>query len=169
MKTREKLLVHVIMKLLNLPLYSDIKRGYLYNKIFSNLHFEDNVYLRKNIVFYGRGELKIGENSFINEETFLDISSNLIIGKNVNIGMRAIILTSTHKIGKDRRCGKVIRETTIIEDNVWIGAGALIYPGVKIAKGSIIAAGEVVYEDVEENVILKRGKQIKIDEKRLND
>ena len=168
MKTREKLLVYFIMRFLNLPIFSDIKRGYLYNKIFNNLEFEENVYLRKNITFYGKGKLKIGKNSFINEEVFLDISSNLIIGKNVNIGMKSIILTSTHKIGKERRCGKILRKTTIIEDNVWIGAGALIYPGVKIKRGSIIAAGEIVYEDVEENIILKRGKRIKINEEALN-
>ncbi len=167
MKTREKLLTYTIMKILNLPIFSDTKRGKLYNKIFSNLYFEENVYLRKNIVFYGRGKLKIGKNSFINEETFLDISSNLSIGKNVNIGMRTIILTSTHKIGKERRCGKIIRKTTIIGDNVWIGAGALIYPGVKIEKGSIIAAGEVVYEDIPENTILKNRKLTKINEMRL--
>ena len=50
---------------------------------------------------------------------------------------------------------------------MWIGAGVIIFPGVTIGKGSVISAGETVYESVPENVLLKQGKIIKIDEEKL--
>ncbi len=161
MKTRDKVLVYFIFKITNLFIFDDKKRASLLNKIFSNLTILDNSKIRKNITFYGKGEFFLGKNSFINEECFLDISSKLIIKSNVAIGMRTTILTSTHKIEKIR-CGQIKRKTTIIEDNVWIGANVVIYPGVIVGKGSVISAGEIVDNNVPENVVLKKGVYIPI-------
>ena len=161
MKTRDKSLVKIIFSILNIFISNDKKRAIFLNKIFSNLNISDNVYIRKNVTFYGKGDLTIGQNSFINEECFLDISSKLIIKSYVSIGMRTVILTSTHKIEKIR-CGKVKRKITIIEDNVWIGANVLIYPGITIGKGSVISAGEIIDINIPENVLVKNGEHIPI-------
>jgi acetyltransferase-like isoleucine patch superfamily enzyme len=161
MKTREKIMVFMIFKYSNILINNDKNRAIFLNKIFSNLHIQPDVCIRKNITYYGSGELFIGKNSFINEECFLDISSKLIIKSNVAIGMRTVILTSTHKI-EEIRCGKVKRKVTRIEDNVWIGANVTIYPGINIGSGCVISAGEVVDIDVPNNMILKKGKLIPV-------
>lgn len=119
---------------------------------------------RNNIEFYSGGKnsgrLYIGKHTFINNSCFIDYSSEVVIGDDVAIGMKVVILSSTHSMGNEKRCGKVKNKKTIIEDGCWIGANATIYPGVKVFRGSVIAAGEVVYENVPENTLLKNGKLV---------
>ena len=166
MRTRERIIVSFVMFIINLPLFSDKQRGYFFNKIFKNLIFDDNVFIRRNVTLYGKNELIIGKNSFINEECFVDLSSKIVIGDDVAIGMRTIILSSSHEIGR-RRCGIAKRKITKIENNVWIGAGVIIHPGVCIGEGSVISAGEVIRTNIPKNVILKNGNITKIDESRF--
>ena len=106
MKTREKFIVVLIFKLINFFISDHKFRAKILNKIFSNFTFSDNISIRKNVTFYGKGNLIIGNDTFINEECFLDFSSELIIGNYVAIGMRTMILSSTHYIEK-KRCGKI--------------------------------------------------------------
>ena len=113
--------------------------------------------LRKGITIYGNGCLFIGNGTLVNEECFLDRSGELLIENNIAIGMRTTILTSTHKIGNDQRCGEVKRKKTIIKKNSWIGSNVLICPGITIGEGCVIAAGEIVNKDVPENMIFKNG------------
>lgn len=166
MQTREKIIVIVIFKFINFFISNHKKRAILLNKIFSNFNFSNNVNIRRNVTFYGKGSLIIGENSFINEECFLDLSSKIIIGNDVALGMRTMVLSSSHNIGI-KRCGEIKRKCTVIKNNVWIGAGVTIYPGIIIGEGSIISAGEIVDVNVPDNVILKQGKFIKLDESKL--
>lgn len=141
-------------------------RGKLLGILHPDFNFEKNIKIRKNITFYGGGENKgslvIKENTFLNEECFLDYLSKVIIGKNVAMGMRTMILSSSHKIGGEVRCGKTVKKTTTIGDNCWIGAGVLIYPGIVIGKGVIVSAGEIVRNDIPSNKILKDGKLTEI-------
>ncbi len=104
-------------------------RAVLYNIFFRDFHFKKKVTIRKNVTFYAGsllcGKLCIGENSFINDECFLDYSSEIFIGNNVAIGMRSMILSSSHKIGVDIRCGPTKKKVTRINDNCWLGAGII--------------------------------------------
>ena len=144
-------------------------RAKLFNFFFLNIYIKKDVSIRKNITFYNgsmlKGSLYIGEKCFFNDQCFLDYSSKLEIGDNVTVGMRTMILSSTHKIEYPIRCGGIKNKITCIEDNCWIGAGVIIYPGVKIGKGCVIAAGEIVYNDVPANMLLKQGNLIKLNEK----
>ena len=157
---------HILYMICNYFIPISLLLGCFYNYFHPSFHFGKRVKIRRGINFYGggrqKGSLFIGENSFINEECFLDYSSKIIIGQQVAVGMRTIILSSSHKIGIDVRCGQTTKKTTIIQDNCWVGAGALIYPGVIIGRGAIISAGEVVRNDVPSNKLLKGGELIEI-------
>ena len=166
-RMKERTLVSLIKFVLNLAYFDDEERGYWFHRIFKNIVCEKKVFLRRNITFYGKGNLYIGEGSFINEECFFDMSSKIYIGKNVAIGMRTIVLSSSHKIGATKRCGSVRRMVTKIADNVWIGANVVIYPGIVIEEGAVIAAGEVVRKNVPSNMLFKNGKISLIDEKKV--
>jgi len=136
-------------------------RAKLFGKLLSDIVISSNVSIRNNVVLYNgsllTGRLSVGYNCFFNEECFIDYSSEVKIGNNVTVGMRTMILSSTHSIAYPIRCGIVRNKTTIIEDNCWIGAGVIIYPGVHIGKGCVVAAGEVVYENIPNDILLKKG------------
>ena len=104
--------------------------------------------------FIGGSKLEVGEGSYISFENFFDLTDKIIIGKEVFLGMRSNYITSTHKIGDNkRRASDTISAPIIIEDGCWIGGGCTILPGVTIGKGTIIGAGAVVTKDCDPNSI----------------
>jgi acetyltransferase-like isoleucine patch superfamily enzyme len=136
-------------------------RAYILNKLYTNFDFVKGVSIRKNVTFYNNGILKIGKNSFINEECFIDTHGDIEIGNNVIISYRCVIISGTHSIS-EKRCGKGKKKKVTIKNNVWIGANSTIYPGITIESGSVISAGAVVDRDVPLNVIFKNGEFLPI-------
>lgn len=145
----------------NIHFFNSTFRAKFYSKFLKNINI-DGAMLRKNITLYGNGTLFIGKGTLVNEECFLDCSGDIYIEEDVAVGMRTSILTSTHRIGDDKRCGEVKRKKTVIKRNSWIGANVIIYPGVTIGSGCVISAGEVVDKDIEDNMILKNKNLKKI-------
>jgi maltose O-acetyltransferase len=102
--------------------------------------------------FFGGPRVTIGAGAFINVGVFFDGSAAITIGDKVHIGMEALILTSVHEVGSERkRAGELSSAPVVIEDGCWIGARSVLMPGVTIGHGTIVAAGSVVTHSCESN------------------
>lgn len=143
-----------LLRVGNLFFLNSTYRAKFYAYVLKNITTEGAM-IRKNVTIYGNGTLYIGQGTLINEECFLDCSGEIYIEEDIAIGMRTTILTSTHSIGEIKRCGIAKRKRTIIRKNTWIGSNVIIYPGVEIGEGCVISAGEVVNDDIGDNMILK--------------
>ena len=98
------------------------------------------------VSLFGHGELRFGENVFINGGTIFECRKEIFIGNSVKIGYNCLIIDA-----ENHSVDGVIKpqnRSIFIEDNCWIGANCTILPGVKIGKNSIVAAGSVVNKDV---------------------
>ena len=115
----------------------------------------------KNICIYGntymnasgdQGQIKVGDNTHIDQFCVLYGQGRLEIGLNCAISSGVIIYTQSNSdVMKDGT--PVVKQPTvyspvIIEDGCWLGAGCRILPGVTIGSGATIGAGAVVLDDV---------------------
>jgi maltose O-acetyltransferase len=104
-------------------------------------------------IFYGDGEIIIGENSYIGRNSTIQSEKNhkVVIGKNCKIGPFFSIWTHTSNVDHDYNFEDSITSrvgNVIIGDAVWIGTNVIISPGVTIGENSIIGANSVVTKDV---------------------
>lgn len=118
-----------------------------------------------------KGEIVIGDNTFINGSTMLISRESIRIGSNVTIAWGCTIYDhnshsldylerrkditrqlEAHSAGEDFISNKdwsTVKSSGItIEDDVWIGFNCIILKGVTIGKGAVVGAGSVVREDV---------------------
>jgi maltose O-acetyltransferase len=98
------------------------------------------------------GELKIGNNNFING-AIISATTKITIGNNCKFGPFSMIIDSDFHNVKDHNKDGESAEI-IIEDDVWVGAKATILKGVRIGKGAVIAVGSVVTKNVPPNSIV---------------
>jgi galactoside O-acetyltransferase len=139
----------------------------------NKINIGSNCMIGCNFIFESqRGEIIIGNDSFINVTTNLIARTKIQIGNNVTIAWGCTIYDhNSHSLDwKDRvedirlqimdhRNGKnfthsknwdtVKSKEIIIEDYAWIGFDCLILKGVTIGEGAIVGAGSVVRESVE--------------------
>ena len=101
--------------------------------------------------FFEKGNIRIGNNSYINSGCVILDHAQAIIGENTFIGPHVTLTTVAHPISPRERCDRLLMNSITIENNVWIGAGAVILPGVTIGTGSIVAANSVVNSDIPPN------------------
>ena len=123
----------------------------------SAINLQNNSRVCGYTLFFGRGEVKIGLNSWISLgcKFHTNERAKIIIGNNCDVGPYVSFLTGTHvKSNKLRRAGRGIAKSIIVGDGVWIGANTIILPGVKIESGVIVAAGSVVKNNVPQNVLV---------------
>jgi len=118
-----------------------------------------------------KGEVIIGENTFIHDGSKLMARTKIEIGNHVMISWDCTIMDhSSHSLNyqervndfdklllstqqkrhllKDKSWEYVNTTPVKIEDHVWIGFGAVIMRGVTIHEGAIIGSQSVVREDV---------------------
>lgn len=102
----------------------------------------------------GLGDLRIGENSYVNSGTVIYTGNGVAIGKNVLIAANCTLAPVNHEYrAKDR----LIREQRftpskggiVIEDDVWIGAGTVILDGSVIRRGCVVGALSLVKGELE--------------------
>jgi acetyltransferase-like isoleucine patch superfamily enzyme len=94
-----------------------------------------------------KGELIIGDHTFINSGVSIGVQKLVRIGKNVAIGNYSLILDSDfHVPGDHTRWPEA--KPVIIEDDVWLASRVTILKGVTIGQGAVVAAGAVVTKDV---------------------
>jgi acetyltransferase-like isoleucine patch superfamily enzyme len=113
-----------------------------------------NIYIGHNTIIKGhhRGNLVIGDDTWIGPQCFLHGAGSLNIGARVGIGAQVIIITSFHKEeGRDIPIlySDIEFRGVVIEDDCDIGVGARILPGVTVGRGAQVGAGAVVTRDVE--------------------
>ncbi len=124
----------------------------------SNIQIGRNSILDSKVVCtgYGKGNIVIGEESYIGINNILDFSNNIKIGNHVHIaGPSTGVWTHTSynvclkglSVGyKDEEFHPTAPIT--IENNVYIGGNCTIYPGVTIHHHSVIAPNSAVTKDV---------------------
>jgi len=119
-----------------------------------NISVHNHVYVGHQTILkgYHRGEMVIGEGSWIGQQCFIHSAGNVLIGKAVGIGPGVKIISSVH----DDSCLDVpvmhqplIFAPVHIGDGADIGTGAILLPGITIGEGAIIGAGAVVNCDIE--------------------
>ncbi len=117
--------------------------------IHKNFRFNGN-----RIHFYGNGQIKIAQNSYVGENTNIQSDNNCIvqIGKECMISHNVRIYSSSAVADQDfsNNSIEIKYGNVLIGDYVWIGANVFIGPGVKIGNNSVIGANSVVTKDVEE-------------------
>ncbi len=102
----------------------------------------------------GGGEIRVGQNVFVNQNcTFYDLGG-LDIGDDVMIGPNVSIITTGHSLEPLQRRTVTIGKPIVIEKGVWIAAGATIIGGVTVGENSVVAAGSVVTKDVPRNTLV---------------
>lgn len=114
-----------------------------------NSHVDDFVKIKH---VGGAGDIRIGDNVYINSGCVFYSGNGIIIANNVLIGPNCNFTPVNHNFEiKDQ----LIREQgfmatkggIIIEEDVWIGAGVTILDGSIIRKGCIIGANSLVNGD----------------------
>ena len=138
--------------------------NYLENKlkVAKENKFKDTFEIHKSVrIFHSlvseiRGNVKIGEGSYINSARLITgKKSKIIIGKNCAVGHNVNILSITHNINNPTGPNlSHIEKDIIIGDNVWIGTNVFILPGVVIGSGSIIGANCVVTKSYPYNSVI---------------
>jgi acetyltransferase-like isoleucine patch superfamily enzyme len=118
-----------------------------------NISLGRNVYLGHYAILKGyyKGQLRIGDESWIGQQCFLNAAGDLTIGTRVGVGPGVKILTSEHReAGRETAVlfSPVAMAPVVIEDDADIGLGAILLPGVTIGRGAVIGAGAVVTRDV---------------------
>lgn len=88
------------------------------------------------------GELRIGDDVFVNHGTTIHAVRRITIGSRVRIGdVCAIYDTNFHEV--DPGEGVAVAPVTI-GDDVWLARGVVVLPGATIGDGAVIGAGSVV-------------------------
>ncbi|MEA2398653.1 MAG: hypothetical protein QOK25_2209 [Thermoleophilaceae bacterium] len=92
------------------------------------------------------GELRMGDDVFVNQGASIVAAHSITIGDHVLIGDFAALYDSNlHAVEPSTP----VREGPVeIGRNVWIGRGAIVLPGVTIGDHSVVGANSVVTDDV---------------------
>ena len=122
-------------------------------QIESDFRFNGN-----DILFYGKGEIMIGERSYVGSLSTIQATPSCCvkIGKRCQISHNVRMYTSSADPDQDftREKTKPIKSGDItIGDGVWIGANVFIGPGITIGNNAVIGANSMVTKDIPEDAI----------------
>lgn len=109
------------------------------------------------IMFYGDGEIEIGENSYIGRYSSIQAAKGckVKIGNNVAISHYVMIYTENNIADQDFNVMPRATNKGNVEigDACWIGAKVFIKEGIKIGKNCVVGAHSVVVKDLPDNSI----------------
>src|SRR4030042_2403407 len=104
------------------------------------------------ILFYGDGQICVGEKGYIGNYSYLQASKGTLItiGKSCAISHNVKIYTTSYNSDQDFNSYPRLKKSgdVSIGDAVWIGVNVFINPGVTIGNNAIIGANSVVAKDV---------------------
>lgn len=118
----------------------------------------------------GKGDVLIGERSYLNSGCVLYSGNGINIGNDVLIAANCTLAPVNHAF-HDRK--KLIRNQgfarsrggIVIEDDVWIGANSVILDGAIIRRGCVIGAGSLVLGELREYSICRGTPAIVVSER----
>jgi acetyltransferase-like isoleucine patch superfamily enzyme len=97
----------------------------------------------------GTGDIRIGEESYLNAGTVLYSGNGITLGKYVMVAANCTFAPTNHAC--ERRDVPMIRQRfqgsrggILVEDDVWIGANCVILDGAILRRGCIVGANSVV-------------------------
>ena len=104
----------------------------------------------------------VSKTAHIDEGTIMlnncTVNHSASIGKNCIINSTALI---EHGVNIEDNChvstGAIVNGDAIVKSNTFIGSGAIIKEGIKIGSNCIIQMGAQVFNDVENNSVIKNG------------
>jgi acetyltransferase-like isoleucine patch superfamily enzyme len=115
------------------------------------IELAEGAYLVGPGVIQGKGTLRLGPRSYMNQFVVVGVHEEITIGADCliasNVGMRDNDHNFDDPHRPINRQGATVAPIRI-GDDVWIGHGATILKGVTIGDGAIVAAGAVVRDDV---------------------
>ena len=123
-----------------------------------NIKLGKNVTIYPGVMFWGDGEIAIGDNVDIGKDTVIYATKNrggVTIGKNTVIAAQSYIIDCDHgtKVG----IPIVEQEDTVssinIGEDVWLAANVTVLKGSKIGDGAVIGAKALVKGAIPENAI----------------
>lgn len=98
-------------------------------------------------VTHGKGEIIVGEHTYINYGTSISAHDRVTIGRHCLLGHYAFI-SDNNEHGLVIRDAKPQSVPVMIDDHVWIGSRVIILPGVHIGHHAVVGAGSVVTKDI---------------------
>jgi acetyltransferase-like isoleucine patch superfamily enzyme len=118
-----------------------------------NVRLGDNIYLGHGAMLKGyyKGQMIIGDDTWIGPGTFLFSGGGITIGCRVGVGPFVRILTGFHgEAGRHRAIldSPLEFRAVVVEDDCDIGINSIVLPGVTIGRGAQVGAGTVVTRDV---------------------
>lgn len=122
-----------------------------------NIILGENVTIYPGCMFYGDGQIIIGDNVDIGNNTIIYSSKNggVTIGKNTMIGAQCYIIDANHGTAK----GQLIRtqknevEPIFIGEDCWLAADVTVIKGSVIEDGAVVGAKALVNGHIESNSI----------------
>ncbi len=117
----------------------------------------DNVQYCGRAWIYGRGQLVVGDETWLSPATNIYTHTDVAIriGARCDIGPGVELIPGGHHVGtSSRRAGAGTAKPIMIGDGCWIGARCLILGGVTIGDGCIVAAGAVVTTSMPANTLV---------------
>jgi maltose O-acetyltransferase len=121
---------------------------------FSGVRLAGGVSLCGRSWIYGRGNLEIGEDTWVSPGAIFYTHNDvkISVGSKCDVGPGVSFVVGSHLIGNaDRRAGEGIARSIDIGAGTWIGAGSIILGGVRIGSGVVVAAGSLVNQDLIDN------------------
>jgi acetyltransferase-like isoleucine patch superfamily enzyme len=118
-----------------------------------------NVYVGHRTMLKGdtRGELTVGDATWIGQECFLHSAGSIRIGAEVGLAPRVSILTSTHEESAPPRpiiSAPLQFAAVEVGDGCDVGLGAVLLPGTRLGDGVQVGAGAVVTGDIPAGAVI---------------
>jgi len=97
----------------------------------------------------GRGDIRIGKNTYINSGTVIYSGNGVLIGEDVLIAANCTFAPVNHAF--KRKDLKIVEQRfqparggIVVENDVWIGANAVLLDGAFLAQGCVVGASSLV-------------------------
>lgn len=118
----------------------------------------NNVTFYNNVIIWGPGTIKIGNNCAIGDNTIIyaSVGGGVTIGNDTLIAANTYIIDQDHSFSKNELIRKQEMKTApiIIGNDVWIGTNTAILKGVTIGDGAVIGANSLVNKNVSSMVVV---------------
>lgn len=123
-----------------------------------NIKLGQNVTIYPGVMFWGDGEIEIGDNVDIGKDTviYASKSGGVSIGCNTVIAAQCYIIDMDHGI---RQKIKICQQDNIIEkviigNDCWLAANVTVLRGSEICDGAVVGAKSLVKGKVESNSVV---------------